>query len=95
MSTLLEKALAAVSRLPESEQEALAAWILDELDHDRRWQKAFAGSHDAQLLASYLVPDVQSVTGTIGADTTPTGDPGCSGQQRTNRDQRRCTDRRR
>ena len=47
MSTLLEKALAEVSRLSESEQEELAAWILDELDHDRRWQEAFARSHDA------------------------------------------------
>ena len=25
----------------------LAAWILDELDHDRRWQEAFARLHDA------------------------------------------------
>src|SRR5439155_18112420 len=37
-----------------------------------------AGSHDAQLLATYLVPDVQSVGTSADADTSASGDPGCS-----------------
>jgi hypothetical protein len=44
---LVEKAFAEVSKLPEQEQKVIAAWILEELASERRWQKAFAGSEDA------------------------------------------------
>ncbi len=46
MTKLLEKALAEVSKLPMKEQDALAAWILEELASERRWEKAFADSSD-------------------------------------------------
>lgn len=53
MTQLLEKVFAEVSKLPAEEQDALAAWILEELASERRWQKAFAGSPGAlQRLAS-------------------------------------------
>ena len=38
MNKLLETAFAEASRLPEEEQEAFAAWMLDELASERRWQ---------------------------------------------------------
>jgi len=44
MTELLEKALAEVAKLPVDEQEAFAAWILQELGSECRWRMAFAGS---------------------------------------------------
>ena len=46
MTTLLEKAMAEASKLPEPEQEAFAAWILAELESERRWDDLFARSQD-------------------------------------------------
>jgi hypothetical protein len=51
MTKLLEEAFAEASKLPEQEQDALAAVILEELASERRWDQAFADSADllAQL----------------------------------------------
>jgi len=51
MTKLLEEAFAEASKLPEQEQDALAAVILEELVSERRWDRAFAESADllAQL----------------------------------------------
>ena len=46
MTKLLEEAFAEVSKLPEAEQEAIGAWLLEELASEQRWQKAFAESAD-------------------------------------------------
>jgi hypothetical protein len=46
MTELLQRAFAEASRLPEAEQEALAAWILAELAAERRWQASFDASAD-------------------------------------------------
>lgn len=46
MTKLLEKAFAEASKLPEAEQRQFAAWILDELASERRWEAAFAKSQD-------------------------------------------------
>jgi len=46
MTTLLEKAMAEASRLPEEEQDAFAAWILAELESERRWDDLFSRSQD-------------------------------------------------
>ena len=46
MTKLLEKAFKQASRLPEFDQNALAKWLLAELESDRRWAKAFAESED-------------------------------------------------
>jgi hypothetical protein len=43
---LLEKAIAEASKLPEPEQEAFGAWILAELESERRWDELFARSQD-------------------------------------------------
>jgi hypothetical protein len=42
MTTLLEKAMAEASKLPEQEQEAFAAWILAELESEKKWDELFA-----------------------------------------------------
>lgn len=49
ITSSLEKAFAEAARLIEQEQDALAAWILEELASERRWETAFANS--AGLLA--------------------------------------------
>jgi hypothetical protein len=47
MTEALKKAFEAASRLPDPEQDELAAAILEELDADERWEAAFARSQDA------------------------------------------------
>jgi methylase of polypeptide subunit release factors len=47
MTQLLEKAVAELQKLPDAEQDAIAARILDELTDDQRWDAAFASSQDA------------------------------------------------
>jgi hypothetical protein len=46
MTKLLEEAFAEASKLPDQEQDALAAVILEELASERRWDQAFADSAD-------------------------------------------------
>ncbi|HXU37803.1 MAG TPA: hypothetical protein VN937_15680 [Blastocatellia bacterium] len=53
MTVLLEKAFAEVARLSDPEQDALAGWILEEIASERRWDHAFAESHELlQQMAS-------------------------------------------
>ncbi len=47
MAGLLDKAFHEVSKLPQDEQERFAAWILEELAEERRWDDMFAKSLDA------------------------------------------------
>jgi hypothetical protein len=46
MTKLLEKAFEEISKLPEQEQRAFAAWILEELAAERKWERAFTDSAD-------------------------------------------------
>jgi len=46
MTELLEQAFAEAAKLPQEEQEALAALLLDELASERRWAESFANSQD-------------------------------------------------
>jgi hypothetical protein len=46
MTELLEKAFTEASKHPMHEQNALAAWVLEELASERRWEEAFAASGD-------------------------------------------------
>lgn len=41
MTKLLKEAFERASRLPESEQDALAAILLEEMEDEKRWQEAF------------------------------------------------------
>ena len=65
MPELLAQAYAAIAQLPEADQEAIAALILDELASEQRWQHAFAKSADAlaaladEALAEYRAGQTQ------------------------------------
>ena len=50
MNALLNKAFAALSKLPESEQEAIAREMLDRLAGDARWDKLFADPRSRAVL---------------------------------------------
>ncbi len=47
MGRLLEKAISEASKLPESEQEAIGAWLLAEIESERRWGELFGRSATA------------------------------------------------
>jgi len=46
MTKLLERAFKRASHLPEVEQNALARWLIDELEAERAWDARFAESED-------------------------------------------------
>jgi hypothetical protein len=46
MSELLEQAIAKLKTRPISEQDSIAALILEELNDDNRWEESFARSPD-------------------------------------------------
>ena len=46
MTQLLEKVLTEVYKLPPEKQDTIAAVILEELEDERLWDKAFAESQD-------------------------------------------------
>jgi hypothetical protein len=56
MTELLERAIARLQALPESEQDAIAAMILEEIEDDRRWDESFSRSPNtlAKLAASAM-----------------------------------------
>ncbi|HEX4332286.1 MAG TPA: hypothetical protein VH040_09115 [Usitatibacter sp.] len=47
MTHLLKKAMSEVEKLPESEQDAVAALVLEELASEQRWTESFSKSQDA------------------------------------------------
>jgi hypothetical protein len=54
MTELLERAIAKLKTLSPTEQDALAAMILEELEDDMRWDKSFSSSSD--VLAKLAAP---------------------------------------
>lgn len=46
MTYMLDEAIRAVKALPDSEQDAIAASILSEIEDERRWAESFARSPD-------------------------------------------------
>jgi hypothetical protein len=47
MGRLLEQAISEASKLPETEQEAMGAWLLAEMESERRWDELFGRSSSA------------------------------------------------
>ena len=66
----LEKAFIEASRLTEQEQAGLAAWILEEIAAERRWETAFADSADmlAQLADEALAEHRHGKTQVLDPD---------------------------
>jgi len=46
MTRLLEEAFRKASELPETEQDSLAKWLLEELESEREWDRVFVQSQD-------------------------------------------------
>ena len=44
MGRLLKKAISEASKIPDSEQEAIGAWLLAEMESEHRWSELFARS---------------------------------------------------
>jgi len=67
MSKVLERAVAEASKLSESEQDAFGAWMLAELESERRWDELFAQSPDllSALAAEAIREDEAGETETL------------------------------
>jgi hypothetical protein len=46
VTKLLEQAFTEASKLAEVEQNALEKWVLEELESEKAWDRAFAASED-------------------------------------------------
>ncbi|HEY4642510.1 MAG TPA: hypothetical protein VII75_14295 [Thermoanaerobaculia bacterium] len=70
MGELLQRAVAEASKLPEAEQEAVGAWLLAELESERRWDDLFAKSHDMllEMAADAIREDEAGLTRPLNPD---------------------------
>jgi hypothetical protein len=70
MGRVLEQVVAQLSKLPEAEQETVGAWILAELESERRWDDLFARSHDllAEMAAEAVREDEAGLTEPLDPD---------------------------
>ena len=70
MTSMLENAFAAASKLPEIEQNALARWMIEEIESDKKWDKLFAESEDAlgQLAMEALDEESSGLTKDLNPD---------------------------
>lgn len=60
MTRLLKKAYEEASQLPDTEQDSIAKWLLEELESERRWSEQFAGStHALERLSSEAQREVE------------------------------------
>lgn len=46
MTKLLDKAYQEASKLPEVAQNALAKWLMEEMEDEKRWERTFAETED-------------------------------------------------
>ena len=47
MSKLLEEAIAKLAELSEADQDSIAAWLIEGMKSEERWEELFSKSHDA------------------------------------------------
>jgi len=68
LTKTLEKAFAKASRLPVKDQNAVARWLLAELESETRWNRAFKRSADrlAELADEALVEHGNGRTRRLG-----------------------------
>jgi len=71
MGKVLEHAVAELSKLPEAEQAAAGAWILAELESERRRGELFARSGDLldELAAEAIREDEAGLTQPLDPET--------------------------
>jgi hypothetical protein len=67
MTKLLEQAIAKLKTRPTSEQDSIAALILEEIEDDNRWDESFARSPDllaklaGEAMAEHLAGKTQEL----------------------------------
>ena len=71
MTELLEQALEKAKNLPDSEQDAIAAMILEELEDEAKWEKRFSVSKDslAKLASEAMEEDRREETEELDPDS--------------------------
>lgn len=67
---LLERTLTVASKLPETEQDSFARWLLSELESERKWDDLFGGSQEllSQLADESIDEHRQRITKRLDAD---------------------------
>ncbi|BAZ44748.1 hypothetical protein NIES4102_17650 [Chondrocystis sp. NIES-4102] len=67
MTKLLEQAIARIKKLPDNEQDIIAAIILEEIEEEIIWDQAFANSQDllatlaAEAMREYQAGETQEL----------------------------------
>jgi len=71
MTELLEQAVEKAKNLPDSEQDAIAAMILEELEDEAKWEKRFSVSKDslAKLASEAMEEDRREETEELDPDS--------------------------
>ena len=57
MTQLLDDVIKKITKLPDAEQDALAALLIDELEDEHRWDESFAKSQDKLAAMSAKVDE--------------------------------------
>jgi hypothetical protein len=66
MTDLLKRAIAALERLPQEEQDAIAQHILDDLTDEAQWEKSFADLRSERFFAEMVrLGDEESAHGAL------------------------------
>jgi len=67
---LLERAFAEAAKLPDRDQDALAALVMEELESEKKWDGAFANSQDmlAQMAEQALAEHKKGETRPLNVD---------------------------
>jgi len=62
MGKLLERAIEEAHKLSDTEQEAVGAWLLAEIDSERQWDELFSRppSRELERLAAEALEDLQA-----------------------------------
>lgn len=70
MTKLLDRAFREASKLPEIAQNALAKWLMEEMEDEKKWEMAFAETEDVleRLADEALLSDKQGKTRALDVD---------------------------
>ena len=70
MAKLLDRAFQEASKLPEITQNALANWLIEEMEDEKKWERTFAETEDIleRLADEALLSDKQGETKPLDVD---------------------------
>jgi hypothetical protein len=70
MTKLLDRAFEEASKLPEIAQNALAKWLMEEMEDEKNWEMTFAETEDIleRLADEALLADKQGKTNPLDMD---------------------------